>query len=247
MTESQKKAAVLVAAVLIIVPVAVIRIRSALQGEQRQINWEEKMKVSREADAPAWYRDAKCCGRLDAPPTVPAVRLATIRMWGSLESHDRMIRNKEDYFPIRRALYEMGANCSVIEGVDDRVPGIERGYGEVIEAAYLLHAGKVPASYVRGKEREFCMVLDVLPGSTAEEGGLRAGDLLLDVDGKGVLSSTPGSCEAFVEAALRIPTGSTATFSVLRNGSPLDLKLKRREGRYGYHPQRVPVLDSETF
>jgi PDZ domain len=247
MTESQKKTAVLVAAVLIIAPVVVIRARSALRGEQRQINWEEKMKVSREADAPAWYHDATCCGRLDASPTVPAVRLATIRMWGSLASHDQMIRNKQDYFPIRRALYQMGANCSVIEGVDDRVPGIEPGYGEVIEAAYLLHAGKVPASYVRGKDREFCMVLDVLPGSAAEEGGLHAGDLLLDVDGKGVLGSTPGNCEVFVQAALTVPAGSMVTFLVLRNGLPLDLKLKRREGRYGYHHQRVPVLDSETF
>src|SRR5258707_173699 len=63
MTETQKKVALLIGAALIIVPIALIRTRSAMQGERRSINWEEKMKVSVEAKAPDWYHTARCCHR----------------------------------------------------------------------------------------------------------------------------------------------------------------------------------------
>ncbi len=248
MTESQKKVALLIGAALIIVPIAVIRTRSAVRGDRRSINWEEKMKVSVEAKAPDWYHSAKCCHHYPAPPSLPRIRLATIRMWGSLESHDNIIRQEDvDYRPIRLALYEMGANGSVIEGVDDRVPGIEPGHGEIIQAAYMIHAGKVPASYVRGPRPEFCLVQDTIPGSAAEEGGLRAGDLFWDVDHRSVLRENTGDCEAILAALGRVSVGSTVTVSVLRDGSPLDLTLKRRDGLYGYHYLAVPLLDSEKI
>lgn len=80
---------------------------------------------------------------------------------------------------------------------------------------YLFSAQGVPEATGRA------VILEVLPGSPAEGAGLRAGDVLLQVDGL-PLSAPQG--------INRVKTPGTHTLTVLRGGEEVTLRLTWREG-----------------
>lgn len=80
---------------------------------------------------------------------------------------------------------------------------------------YLFSAQGVPEATGRA------VILEVLPGSPAEEVGLRPKDLLLAVDGKPL--SRPQEIE-------RLKTPGTHTLTLLREGQEVVLRLTWREG-----------------
>lgn len=81
--------------------------------------------------------------------------------------------------------------------------------------AYLFSAQGVPEATGRA------IILEVLPGSVAEEAGLRAGDILVAIDG------TPLAQAQEIE---RVKTPGEHTLTVLRQGQELTLSLTWQEG-----------------
>ncbi|MCS6869809.1 MAG: M50 family metallopeptidase [Thermus sp.] len=81
--------------------------------------------------------------------------------------------------------------------------------------AYLFSAQGVPEATGRA------VILEVLPGSVAEAAGLRAGDILLAVDGKPL--STPQEIE-------RVKTPGEHTLTLRRGAEEVSLRLAWREG-----------------
>ena len=81
--------------------------------------------------------------------------------------------------------------------------------------AYLFSAQGVPEATGRA------VILEVLPGSVAEEAGLKPKDILLAVDGKPL--ERPQEIE-------RLKTPGSHTLLVLREGKEVDLSLTWREG-----------------
>ncbi|MBW6393619.1 MAG: M50 family metallopeptidase [Thermus sp.] len=81
--------------------------------------------------------------------------------------------------------------------------------------AYLFSAQGVPEATGRA------VILEVLPGSVAEEAGLRAGDILVAVDG------TPLAQAQGIE---RVKTPGNHTLTVRRQGQELTLSLTWQEG-----------------
>lgn len=81
--------------------------------------------------------------------------------------------------------------------------------------AYLFSAQGVPEATGRA------VILEVLPGSVAEEAGLKPGDILLAVDGKPL--ERPQEIE-------RLKTPGAHTLAVLRQGEEVTLSLTWEEG-----------------
>jgi serine protease Do len=76
------------------------------------------------------------------------------------------------------------------------------------------------AKYFHLEANEGILVVDVDADGPAGKAGLKAGDVILKVNGKGVASSSD-----FVQAVRHLEDGSTAPLSVLREGRPLDLHV----------------------
>ncbi|NMG48853.1 Do family serine endopeptidase [Azoarcus communis] len=64
------------------------------------------------------------------------------------------------------------------------------------------------------------LIAGVLRGSPAERGGIRPGDILLDVDGRSVQDP-----KGMLEMVAALPPGKTASFRVRRSGEEIELKV----------------------
>jgi membrane-associated protease RseP (regulator of RpoE activity) len=79
---------------------------------------------------------------------------------------------------------------------------------------------------------EYPRIADVMPGSAAEAAGIRAGDVLVSVDGRSLI--TDDGAQHFGE----LRAGDTPHLTLERNGKPVnvDLVLRRLMGRGGNGP-----------
>ena len=91
-------------------------------------------------------------------------------------------------------------------------------------SASATWTGSVDAVFRYRPKENSTMVYEVRANSLSEEAGLKAGDLVLAVDGDDVSNV---SYEA-VRAALRGPVGSIAVLTVKRGGKTLDISVERR-------------------
>jgi serine protease Do len=71
------------------------------------------------------------------------------------------------------------------------------------------------------KETEGAVVANVTPGSPAEKGGMKAGDVIVAVQGKKV-----GEARDLPHMVAKLKPGATARIKVIRRGSPQNLKIK---------------------
>ncbi|HSD83831.1 MAG TPA: S41 family peptidase, partial [Anaerolineae bacterium] len=76
-------------------------------------------------------------------------------------------------------------------------------------------------AYVQLNKQRALQITRVFQGSPAEKAGLKAGDLLIEVDGKSIV----GEDLSEQVAKVRGPEGSTATFTVVREGEDQPLKV----------------------
>jgi len=91
------------------------------------------------------------------------------------------------------------------------------------------------------KVQESWTIIEVLPGSAAEQGGLRIGD---ELQGIGTLTFPGSEFEAAI-AYIQARPGEAIPFRILRDGRPLALPLVPRleggKGRLGFSPMPVPT------
>lgn len=113
----------------------------------------------------------------------------------------------------------------------------------------LKEKGRVTRSYVGikpaplqdlesffGIEANVGMLIDsVDPGSPADAAGLRAGDILLDLNGWPLDVRFPEQIPPVLHAIAEFPIGQTLAFTVLRNGDqrPVSVTTERLESRVG--------------
>ncbi len=76
-------------------------------------------------------------------------------------------------------------------------------------------------AYVQLNKNRALQITKIFPGSPAEKAGLKPGDLIIEVDGKSIVG---GDISEQV-AKVRGPEGSTATFTVLREGEDQPFKV----------------------
>ena len=94
------------------------------------------------------------------------------------------------------------------------------GFYASIEDIQLVGIGI--RSYYRAQGIE---ITQVAPGGPAEEGGIRAGDWIIAVDGH----DTRGAAEADVDAWIRGAEGTSVKLTVLRGAETFDVTLTRRQ------------------
>ncbi len=91
------------------------------------------------------------------------------------------------------------------------------------------------------KVQESWTIVEVLPGSAAEQGGLRIGD---ELQGIGTLTFPGSEFEAAI-AYIQARPGEAIPFRIIRDGRPLALPLVPRleggKGRLGFSPMPVPT------
>jgi len=77
------------------------------------------------------------------------------------------------------------------------------------------------ADAFRLPRKEGAIVAGVMRGSPAERAGVRVGDILVDVDGKPVTSTT-----TMLDVIAQLQPGTTATFRFLRDGRTVELPIR---------------------
>jgi serine protease Do len=81
------------------------------------------------------------------------------------------------------------------------------------------------AAYYDVKNNSGVLVADVIPGDPADQAGIRAHDIIIDINGNKVTTS-----HELTATAARLPVGEDATVTVLRDGKQktLDVKVGKR-------------------
>jgi serine protease Do/serine protease DegQ len=108
-----------------------------------------------------------------------------------------------------------------------------RAHGEVRRGQLGVHMQDLTPELARAFRLERhagALIARVLPGSPAEKGGLRAGDIVVAVDGKPVR----GAGELHAAVGL-LPVGSRVRLDVLRDGRPLVIRV----GMEAYAGKRI--------
>jgi S1-C subfamily serine protease len=76
------------------------------------------------------------------------------------------------------------------------------------------------------KGRTVVRLTQIQPGSTAEVAGLKAGDVLLRLDGQEIPASRPEDAEVFAALLRAYPVGSKVRLEGVRDGTPLSVQAE---------------------
>lgn len=232
---------------VVIAIVAGLRIRDAWReppggGDERTGSCKRiRVEVERKAPEHPSFPGHKVV-RQEQPPATPHLRLATLRHSGTVEAHRRVLGDfQRNYDCVVAKAGALGANGIYVERVDDQVAGLPIGQGEIVEVAYLLHAGSVPAPLREALAGRACMVTEIFAGESAERSGLRVGDLLVRLEGT---TAGPSADPCAITTPLRaVPPGGSARLVVQRDGGEQTLTMAKQGDRFGYAYQAVPILD----
>jgi carboxyl-terminal processing protease len=151
---------------------------------------------------------------------LPPEFLAISQAWDVLQKN---YVDKTMLDPVKMA---QGAIRGMVEAVDD--PYTEFFSPQSYEANIVDYTGiyKGIGAYIGKKDKQI-VIIAPMPGSPAEDAGLKSGDMILKIDGQSTAQMNSD------EASLKIrgPAGSTVLLLVYREGDkePFELKLTRRE------------------
>src|SRR3989344_4554761 len=157
---------------------------------------------------------------LDATPNPNANFTDFWKAWNALETH-----------------YVITHASSTIPSVKERVLGAIQGLAASYDDPYTNYfppkEAKAFADSISGSFAGVGMEIDVkdgvltvvapLKGTPAEAAGIRAGDLIVTIDGK----STDGLSVDKAVSQIRGPVGTTVEFTIIRDGKALDIKIVR--------------------
>jgi serine protease Do len=132
----------------------------------------------------------------------------------------------------------IGINTAIIsggQGIGFAIPGKLaksvteqlRTKGKVVRGWFGVSIQTVTPEIAKSfnlKEAGGALVSDVIPGSPADKGGIRQGDIIITYDGKGVKSSND-----LPLLVAETPVGKTVDITVFRNGKEMGLKVRIEE------------------
>ncbi len=113
------------------------------------------------------------------------------------------------------------------------IRGLAESYGDPYTVFFPPEEAKAFAESISGSFAGVGMEIDVkdgiltvvapLKGTPADRAGIKAGDLIATIDGK----STDGLSTEEAVTKIRGTVGTTVSFTIVRNGKPIDLKIVR--------------------
>jgi membrane-associated protease RseP (regulator of RpoE activity) len=149
--------------------------------------------------------------------SLPPAEVATVRasQQGAAAEAERVRRRREVEALVRSAPVAMGA--SDVERVRPLAPYI---MGQDWIAGARLTSLNAGLSGYFGVERGL-LVVEVAPGTLADDAGVSSGDVILQAGGRAVTSLEE------LRAALASSRGPALTLTVVRKGRPIQLSLRR--------------------
>lgn len=240
-TDTNKKLLVVAVAALVFVPIVVWRSVRAASTESSG-DWGAFIKEDMQRKAPSWYSPPLLL-REPHEPAGPHLKLGTLRFQQRVAHAKQTMADERLMFPpIYARARALGSSYLVMDAVDENVPGLPEGAGEVVHSLYLLHAGRIPPKWRKGSAQLVCQAVKVFPGRIAAAAGMRAGDVFAAVNDTPVTEGQ-NPCDTLVDALARVADGATARLIVLRDGAEVPLSMTRQGPKFGYAYQAVPVLD----
>lgn len=248
MDDNQKKLAVVIVGIVATAGVvawrsvkALAEVRAAQRGGSEA---GDTLVTNVEGHAPEGFHARYIPASMEEP-RLPHFELGTIKV----RADERHIRasfqptafHSAEVAPARA----MGANAVWHKQVDTNLPELELGQAETTDVFYLVYLSELPDQWRGPLNGVGCWVNSVEPGSDAEAGGLRADDVLLDVDHQRVDGRSFSGCE-LVGAMRQAPAGQAVVATVLRGGQTLDLTLVRHGERFGFQFNMIPIFPSGT-
>lgn len=197
-----------------------------------------------EQPAPEGFRADVFFG-LESVEGLPAQKLADLEVQGPKADLERARASGEDVAPVRQKELQLGANASVAEPLVD-VPD-KPGVATLKVSLWLVHAGPFPGALVSAKHQKVCLVADVDETGDAYAGGLRKGDVWLQVDELDALAKAQKDpCKALSAAQKAVAVGSKVKFVVLRRGEErVQLELNKATPLLKFMAISVPVLEAD--
>ena len=157
---------------------------------------------------------------LDATPNPNANFTDFWKAWNALETR-YVVTNASSTLP------------SIEERVLGAIQGLAASYDDPYTNYFPPKEAKTFADSISGSFAGVGMEIDVkdgvltvvapLKGTPAEAAGIRAGDLIVTIDGK----STDGLSVDKAVSQIRGPVGTTVEFTIIRDGKALDIKIVR--------------------
>ena len=142
------------------------------------------------------------------------------------EAWDIIFTHFVDRDKLETSTLTAGAIRGMVDALDD--PHCEYLPAETYELSQTHWEGKFEGigAYV-GEEEGNIIIIAPIAGSPAEKAGIRAGDMIMEVDGKSIL----GMSLTEVVLIIRGPRGTTVTLLVLHEGEsePEEIKIVRAE------------------
>ncbi|MFB3902289.1 MAG: S41 family peptidase [Acidobacteriota bacterium] len=157
-------------------------------------------------------------------------------VYGDLAVFTDVIRRvSEDYVEkpdLQKAM--MGAVHGMLEALDPYSSFVDRATYERLSEV----KGKANPGLILSKRYGYAYIVSVLPGSAAERGGLRTGDLLESIEGQGTTEMSLWEAEHLLAGG----PGTTVTVRAirLRRTEPTEMKLTREEVQVQAATARIP-------
>ena len=246
MSESQKKLLVVLVGLVVFGGITAWKVRVAMReravSSMSSSDWDARLETEVTASvhfnvpAEGIYRETS------APRQ--AIQLARFKLRGRIDNWRQTLKGDHIPDPITRRMRALKGNVLVLEGIDDAAPGLVEGEGILLGAAYLRYAEPLAALGDRFSS-EGCVVAALTPGSPAEGAGLQVGDLVSDVDHRGLRQGPEGDpCEPILAAVRTTPTSHTVALSVFRDGTLTELSIVKPEGPTGFNTYPAPFLSA---
>jgi serine protease Do len=158
----------------------------------------------------------------------------------------RITEGKTEPVPVLVSYEQAGLNYLTVVKIgpepDPDKPGIVKkawlGVDTQVISSDLAEALGIPGS-------KGVRVTRVHPGTTAETGGLKIGDLILKLDGEVIAASRPEDADLFATRIRQYRVGTEVTLGIRRGTETLDLKLPVQLGHEGR--AELDSHDSETL
>jgi S1-C subfamily serine protease len=92
-----------------------------------------------------------------------------------------------------------------------------------------------------------CLISEVSPGSDAQRLGLKAGDVIAEIDHNSLATGGRGYACAGLSQLDFVSPGQTVAFTVLRDGTVVEHSGTKPNGKFGFRYVPAPVISPEKL